>query len=172
MARAKKEDTKSEQDAPRIDDFQNANRIMNGKIEIMTDTFKLAVATMLKNIGVDGREKQLVAMEHCHIFHTYDSNGKKLDRCNHVGGHTHQIELSIDSKGNFVGKCSPPIQNSMSEKIANEDRHTHNVIYVKSEVLEPRVMNMDAQQYIATMSKPATVDVPVDQLKFLQDAER
>lgn len=143
-----------------VNDYGNVNRILNKSVEFISDTFKLMPIAMLKNIGIDGRSKMIVPIEHCHIFHSYDSMGKKMKLCNHVGGHSHEITISVDKNGNFIAKCSPPIQNSGSEKIIPEDKHTHVVEYIKSETLKPIRLHPDAQRYISQyMREPTIADV-------------
>lgn len=127
-----------------LDDHKNAKRILNQELKIISDTFKLMPAVMQKNISFNPHSPQLQAMEHCHIFHTYDSGGKKLGFTNQVGGHYHSVEVSTDSKGNFKVKVSPPIQNPKSEKIYANDTHTHEVQYIKSEEIAVRKQNPEA----------------------------
>lgn len=148
-----------------VDDFKNANRLLNKSVEFISDTFKLSSATMLKNIGVDGRSKMIVPIEHCHIFHTYDSMGKKMIHCGHVGGHSHEITITTDKNGNFVTKCSGPIQNNGSEKILAEDKHIHQVEYIKSETLKPIKLHADAQRYISQYMREPTISDVKEELR-------
>jgi hypothetical protein len=142
---------------------------MNGRMKVRIDTFKLAAAMMKKNVGIQQDERDaakrarinsrtrgaiIVELEHCHIYHTYDSSGKEMSRCNHVGGHTHEITVSKDADGNLVAKCSPPIQNSPSETIVNDDDHTHNVVYLKSQDVELRRINEDAARMYSSFLTP------------------
>ena len=127
------------------------NRRYTGEFEIDTDTFKLERANMIKNLGVDDKNPIAVPAEHCHFFHTYDSNGKKMTRASAIGGHSHEVEISVDENGNLVGKCSPAI--AVSKHLVGGDAHVHEVTYLKSDKLQVRKMNEDAQRIIAGMDK-------------------
>lgn len=138
---------------PIYDDFSGAKRNFSGRVKIAVDTFKLESAKMIKNIGF-GKRPKLEDMEHCHIYHTYDSNGSKLKGTNQVGGHYHEIEVSIDEKtGDLVGKCSPPIQNLRSETIVGKDLHIHQVRYLKSEKIELRKVHANAESFATNYLK-------------------
>lgn len=141
--------------SPIIDEFKAANRNLNGEFKVYCDTFKLEAGSMIKNIGIGTSEKQrnLVSLEHCHIYHTYDSNGIKQTRTNYVGGHYHEVKVNVDKNGNFVCECSPPIQQPGSEKILASDNHKHEVTYLKSGVVEVRKASAEAlKAYSALLS--------------------
>lgn len=127
-------------------EIRKVNRVYNRDMEIDSDTFKLDVANYAKNLSFDDNNPLLIGVEHCHFFHTFDSNGKKQIRCNAVGGHTHEVTISIDENGDFVGECSAPISNKKLN-----DKHTHKVSYLKSDRFKVRSINKDAQAYIANM---------------------
>jgi len=143
-----------------IDDFKGATRLMNGELDIMVDTFKLDPAVMQKNVSWTLKE-QLVPIEHCHIYHTYDSNGKKLDECNAVGGHKHTLNVEVIN-GQFQVSCSPPIQSAKSETISKIDDHVHAVRYLKSEQLQMRKANMEAAQVATAMYTPVIPPLPAE----------
>lgn len=148
--------------SPVIDDYKGVERIMGGSRDVMVDTFKLEPAVMQKNVSWTVKET-LVPIEHCHIYHTYDSSGKKLNESNAVGGHKHQLKILVED-GKFIVECSPPIQNNKSETISKVDNHTHRVIYLKSEKLVMRKVNMDAAQIASSFFTPAAVPTPSNEL--------
>lgn len=128
---------------------QKINRIYKEDMTIDSDTFKLETTNFAKNLSFDDKKPIIVGVEHSHFFHTFDSNGRPMDKCNHVGGHTHEVKIEVDQNGDMVGTCSPAIVH----KGFKEDFHTHQVTYVKSDRFKVRSMNEQAQQLIANLSK-------------------
>jgi hypothetical protein len=129
---------------------------MGGKLDVIVDSFKLLSERMLKNIGVENRRGQenIVALEHCHIYHTYDSNGRKQMTCNSVGGHYHNVEVMVGKDGGLTAICSPPIQGKASHKeLQPNDTHTHKVQYLKSETVELRKASSEAAQIYSNFLK-------------------
>lgn len=121
------------------------NRVYKDQMEFNSDVFKLEEAKMIKNASWDDKNPIPIGVGHCHIFRTMDSAGKKLDKAHSVAGHTHEIKVNVDSKGNFVAECSPPISN---KPMLMGDNHTHEVTYIGSNRIELRKFNKDAQQFI------------------------
>lgn len=143
------------EEVPIHDDHVGAQRNLSGAINIIVDTFKLEPARMQKNVGYNERI-MIKDFEHCHIYHTYDSSGKRLKGTNQVGGHYHEIKIRVDEEtGNLIGECSPPMQNKRSERIYSNDQHTHEVTYIKSEKIKTRKMNPAAAQAHANFLKPS-----------------
>jgi hypothetical protein len=119
-------------------------RVFKGDHEIVSDLFKLDVAYFAKNISFDPKRPKREDVEHCHFFRTFDSNGKKLNKSNAIGGHYHEVILSVDEDGNLVGKCSPPIRNRGSDPNYPGDDHTHEMIYRRSDQFKARRTNQEA----------------------------
>jgi hypothetical protein len=122
-------------------------RVYTSGLMIDSDLFKLEVADMEKNIALDGQRPNIEKIEHCHFFRTFDSSGKKLERCSYVGGHSHDVITEYGKDGSITAKCGEPVG-----AIAT-DKHIHNVRYIKSDKVEKRRINNDAQAYIEKMSK-------------------
>jgi hypothetical protein len=138
------------------------SRIYKGTQQIDHDLFKLKVALMTKNVSFTDRP-ELVEFEHCHIFHTYDSNGKKQDTCSAVGGHFHPIVVRQGKDGVPVIEVGPPrkwvlkrirgrnqrvmapIDLGDTDKNGNPlfDEHTHEVDYLGSERITLRQSNVE-----------------------------
>ena len=78
------------------------------------------------NRGSDFIKKE----DHSHFFYTVDRKGNKMIECTASAGHKHQVETWVDEEGNLVGKCSSPIAHN--GKVLPEDKHTHEVVYIKS----------------------------------------
>lgn len=133
-----------------MDEHSPKNILMGSNVKMKSHTFKLDVTTMLKNVGISYKphERQIVALEHCHIYHTFSGTGQKQYKANSIGGHYHEVEVKTDEKGNWVTKCSPPKQQLGSESIVPDDNHTHNLIYIRTGVVETNRFNPQAQALI------------------------
>jgi len=129
------------------------------------DLFKLKVADMQKNIAWDGTE-DLRSVEHCHFFHTVDSDGKVLTNSSAIGGHFHKMEVVVNDDGVPMVKCiSGPVRFAKKknrrtgkwEKViapTNDfDYHTHEIEYLKSEEITVRKTNIEAVQMQTTMAQ-------------------
>jgi len=123
-------------------------RRYSNDLEVDTDTFKLELSYFIKNIGFDDQAPLPTSVEHCHFFHTYDSSGKPQDKCNSVGGHWHDIKVTLDEEGNLTAECSTPRSN---RPLIDNDSHVHKVTYIKSDRIQVRKLNPDAQKEIARM---------------------
>lgn len=128
-------------------------RIYKGTQVLDHDLFKLKVAKMRKDVSYDG-EPDYVQFEHCHIFHTIDSNGKKQDTCSPVGGHFHEVRvvqkpgqvptLEVSGPMKYVMKKFGKKFKKVPEPLDPEvDSHTHEVEYLGSERITPRTPNME-----------------------------
>lgn len=125
--------------------------------KIPTDTYKFEVAYLLKNLtnDVDPAPEDLIKMEHCHMYHTYNSDGKPLVRCSAVGGHFHEVELVGEpGKAPTVVCSSGPLQEyrakvkgryqKVTGPINSYDHHTHKVSYIKSREITRRKPSPEA----------------------------
>lgn len=132
-------------------------RVFKGDHEITSDLFKLEVATFLRNVSFNPKKPISEPVEHCHFYHTFDSSGRNLIKCNSVGGHYHEVKVRVDEDGNLVGETSAPLRNSLSEPLFPSDQHTHKVKYIRSEEFKPRKQNEQAMaqysQFISGFSK-------------------
>jgi len=109
-------------------------------LEFDSDLFKLEVTNMVKNLGAEDNNPILANVEHCHFYRTFDSNGRKQTRCSFVGGHTHDVEVKVNKNGELTATCSPAIGTKFG------DNHTHKIDYLKSDKLQKRKINEDAQR--------------------------
>ena len=120
------------------------NRVFANQMTIASDLFKLEPANMSKNTSWNDKAPILIPVEHCHFFRTYDSNGKRMDVCNHVGGHSHKVTVTVNRSGDLIAECSPAINTKFN------DSHTHAVTYLRSDKVQRRVMNKEATEVIAS----------------------
>jgi len=130
-------------------DTKVAQRVYSKDMEFDSDLFKLEVDNMLKNQGYDDTKPILTTIEHCHFFRTINSSGKKQENCNFVGGHVHKMSFEIDKNGNLIASASPAIGAKFN------DKHTHKVTYLRSDRIQKRKLNKEAQEEIARHGKPA-----------------
>jgi hypothetical protein len=138
-----------------------AARVYKGTQELDHDLFKLKVGTMLKDISFTDMP-DLVKIEHCHIFHTIDSNGKKQHECNAVGGHTHSVEV-VETDGVpslVVGPASrwtrQRVKGGRMIRVLTpieHDDHTHDWEYLGSERIRLRENNMEFAKYQAMVKE-------------------
>lgn len=130
-------------------------RVYKGDLEIDHDLFKLEVSTMRKNISINETDPLYTGVEHCHFFHSYDSNGRKQDSCAPIAGHTHEVEMFVNADGDIDAKVGPAVVKKGGKYVpfAN-DNHTHDATYLRSEKIKIRTVNNEAvKAYDAHMSK-------------------
>lgn len=147
---------------------------LKGAFEFRHDLFKCLPAEMYKRKphlitrAVPNFGNDLAKMEHCHFFHTFNSQGKPCKYTDPVGGHYHEITWE-EQGGDLVARCGPPLHDytkrsksgkqikkkaepvifvNQDDEVLTDD-HTHDIEYIESEVLRPvkrqSVMG-DAQQ--------------------------
>lgn len=124
------------------------NRLYKGDIEVDHDMFKLEVAILKKNVAFEDGAETIVPIEHCHIYHTFDSRGKKMLECNAVGGHKHTVDVSVDKDGNLSAVVGPAIGGTLS------DRHTHKASYIRSEKITVKQVNAEAIKMFSAYDSP------------------
>lgn len=135
---------------------ERAKRVYKNAVELDHDLFKLEPATMMKNISFT-EEPHYVRLEHCHIFHTINSAGKKQVVSSHTGGHFHEVEVIKEGTDIEppVLKVGPPLKHAWqryrrtkrTKKITvpfdDADKHGHAVTYLRSEKIRPRKLNAE-----------------------------
>lgn len=141
---------------------QVQKRVIGGKAQIYTDLFKLDVAACNVNKSYND-VPDIYEQEHCHWFHTYDSDGKKQTRSIAVSGHFHVIEYEEQGEGLPVKviSVSGPMREvkkrikgkwvKVVEPVSSdlEDNHTHNIIYKKTDIVEIRTQRVEVINAVA-----------------------
>ena len=141
------------------------------QMETESHLFKAELARCLK-VDKWGAEK-VKRVEHVHFFHSHNSQGKEMTQTAAVGGHIHEVSYGVDSDGNWVAKCGPPLRKVTRlvagvprvkyEKITYKnpdytgdndeilvDDHTHEMTYRGSEKLSTaRVQEIQRENYAA-----------------------
>lgn len=126
-----------------IDKYASIKTINNNNIFSKCHTFKLLSSIMLRDISPFKKDPMVVTIEHCHIYHTFDSYGNEQKTTNSVGGHYHEIQLTVEN-GEWKTVCSPPLSNKSSNELLKNDRHTHELQYLKTGEVQIRTINKEA----------------------------
>ena len=123
-------------------------RDYSGERMLPSDLFKLEVGMMLKNMSGDDRNPLLVPVEHCHFYHTFDSNGSAQKECSAIGGHKHSVKIEFDKDGQIIDfSCGTPIAFG-SNKIETTDKHIHTMTYIKSDKVKQRTRSEEAAKFL------------------------
>jgi len=132
--------------------------------KIVSDVFKLEPGEVIKQVGVekdiDKDPESFKGFEHCHIFRTFDSDGKRHARCTSTAGHFHDIEWEYHEENKPVIKSvSGPMVvqrkqvrgkwTQVSVPANHYDDHTHEFTYLQSHEVQARTTNIEAQKVIA-----------------------
>lgn len=145
-------------------------RVYKGSQEIDHDLFKLVVAKMRRNISWSGgtAPEDYVFLDHCHMFHTFDSSGRKQTRSTKTGGHFHEVTITKTSGVPRVTISGPKTEirkrvngrvRPMVIDLADDD-HTHDAEYIRSERIQIRSSNVEAAKVEAFVRAQQEVSVP------------
>jgi len=142
------------------------------QVQVDTHLYKLVEAPVIKYMGIEkeslvsphdpSHRQDFIDMGHAHIFRTVDSDGRTHSKCVPIGGHYHVLELEYpegkDKAPIVVGMSGPMkgIPTKINGKtiikdmpVNHWDDHIHDVQYLKSEKIQTRKSNQEAQIYIA-----------------------
>ena len=132
------------------------DRVYKNNLTFDSDLFKLEVATMKKNVSFVKGQPRIEDIDHCHHYHSRDSQGRVQKYSNKVGGHFHEIITTVDKKtGKPTVVCGPAIREHIKKirpgkvkkvnvpvSYQNEDtdidivdNHTHEITYRGSDKL-------------------------------------
>lgn len=158
---------------PKTKSVTTNKRIFAGERTFHSDAFKFSVAKMKRNDSYT-EEPLYVEIEHCHMYHTYDSDGKAQDKTVSSGGHFHLVEvIPPKDEGDLpVVICKSGPMCYEQKKVAGkfkktmvpfdrhgEDSHTHDVEYLWSSTPKSRKINSEAVKIIsAATSKGKPVE--------------
>lgn len=132
--------------------------------EIVSDVFRLEAAPVMKQVGIETDYNKdpdsFRNFDHTHVFRTFDSDGKRHDRCCSTAGHFHDVVWEYDEAGKpVVASVSGPRTMSrkmvkgkwvqVSAPINNFDDHTHDITYLQSHKVPARTTNIEATKVIA-----------------------
>ena len=144
---------------------------MRGAKEFRHDLFKSDVQNLKRNVSFKKGVVQIVEIEHAHIFHSHNSQGRPQQFTNSVGGHFHEVTLSTDANGRPVAKCGPAMREVFKKRPGGQrrikeeikwvdevkdriivDSHTHTFEYEGSEFLSDRKVKAIQAQTQAAVS--------------------
>ena len=132
-------------------------RVWKDKREFVHELFKLEVSEFKKDVSFKKYEPKIEQVAHCHWFHNVDKDGRPNKTCAPVGGHWHDVEVSVNKKGELVTKCGPPFRkvdkvirgkwksviepvfygtDNLTDPGAIVDNHTHEIKYIHSETIK------------------------------------
>lgn len=131
---------------------KEVKRSLKGTKEVHHDLFKLDTENTKKNVSFTA-QPLWEPIPHKHFYHTVDSDGKPQDRCAPSAGHFHKVEIK-EVDGEFVGVCSKPykmvVKNGRRVEVPyGTDEHTHDIVYLQSEVVQQRVFDQEAMKVIS-----------------------
>lgn len=145
-------------------------RVYKGSQEVDHDLFKLVVAKMRRNISWSGgtAPEDYVFLDHCHMFHTFDSSGRKQTRSTKTGGHFHEVTIvktggvprvtisgpKTEIKKRVNGRVRPQVID------LSDDDHTHEAEYIRSERIKIRSSNVEAAKVESFIRAQQEVSVP------------
>lgn len=125
-------------------------RVFKGQQKLIHDLYKLEVAKMRKEVGYDVVNPQFEWLEHVHMYHTIDSNGRRLTHAQPIGQHWHEMKLvGAREDGMPLFECGPALRKISSHRFIEipGDNHRHDVSYVCSEEIEQRQYNPDYMKF-------------------------
>lgn len=151
---------------------QTQKRFYQGDREMDHDLFRLNVANMVKNVGVDApdQEPTIVEMAHTHFFHTVDSDGRPQTHSVYIGGHCHKMTVLPASEPGEVPTviCGPAVREVRKKHRGKfikvwenlpDDTHSHEVQYIRSDKIRLRTANAEAANVIAVEAQK-TAPIP------------
>jgi hypothetical protein len=149
--------------APAAPTAQEAHKRVYSKDKTVDhDLYRLELAKVKKNMGLQGTYNRWLDVQHQHFHHTHDSNGKPMDKCSPMAGHFHVITVvkpaTADSPA--VLKCGPAVKfvkhktgsgrTKRGIEALRNDNHSHEVSYVRSETIKVRAKNVHAATFMST----------------------
>lgn len=133
---------------------QAQKRIYKNEVEFNHDCFKLLVSSMKVNVSWNDKP-EYITHEHVHMFHTFDSDGRRQTKSTSSSGHFHPIIVHDNGEGNLPDiEIGPAMQEiyekkkgevkKVSKPLDEEFQHTHDKQWITSELLKGRVVNVEA----------------------------
>jgi len=157
-------DTTETNETPTEQPTEGFSRQKIGTQVVQHDLFKLLPAKMVKDVSYNPDAPILVHLDHCHIYHTVDSNGKAMTESSPVGNHHHKVIVDeVEGKLKvYVSEAMRYVKRGkkvFESPLAN-DHHTHEVQYLGSHEVKARELNTEFVKLQSQMA--ATVPGPVE----------
>jgi len=138
-----------------VRDAPKAKRFFKGDTEQISDTWRLEEAKFIRRKDKSNpQDPEWELRKHKHFFRTFDSSGRKQVKSCAVGGHWHEITWHENANGELVAECGPAIFRKDTTKglakrfLRPEDKHTHTMTFMGSDMIRRREYNIDAQKFI------------------------
>lgn len=133
---------------------QTTKRRLKGEQKVYGDLFKLLVTNCQKNFGTEIAPR-LLPVEHCHFFHSFDSNGRKMTRCSSIAGHYHECKM-VEENGSLKLEVGPAVWNvDVERRVLNNviggDNHKHDSEYISSEEVTVRKISAESAKMMNTI---------------------
>lgn len=93
-----------------------------GAQEFRHDLYKSDVKKFMRNTSFKRGIITIVEIEHAHIFHSHNSQGKVQEYTSTVGNHFHKVTTSIDEDGNLIAECGPALRQISKKKPSGSKR--------------------------------------------------
>ncbi len=162
------------QEAPPAAQGSPQDRVFGNSRTIDHDLFKLLVAPLQRDVSWNDRP-DIETIEHCHFFHTIDSDGRVQTYSTPTASHFHKMEVvpnADPTKPPTVRCASGPLKwvrkrirgkmTKLVESTSTEDcpdDHTHEVLYRCSNKVAVRTANAAAVAII-TAEAQKTAPIP------------
>jgi hypothetical protein len=165
--------------------LKKTKRVFKQSTEFIHDLYKLDVGKAIKYIGwVEGGEHQSpfddsgrfnntdwTHIEHCHFFHTIDQRGQNQDKSTPTAGHFHLVKETKPATDEEPAQyeVSGPMQFVLVKKGGSKvkqikavphDTHSHDINYIKSDVIKPRSISAEAAQAASMFIAKTTLPTP------------
>lgn len=139
--------------------------------------FKAEVAKCKKNMAWQKSVVQIEEVEHCHFFHTINSQGIEQTYTSPIAGHFHKITWKADhNTGELIAECGPALHKRMIKKPNGEqksrieeikfhdgmsddgadyvkDSHTHEMTYKGSEIITKKSVQAMQQSNLSAVTQ-------------------
>jgi len=128
--------------------IQSFERKLAKATKVHHDLFSLDITNTRKNMSWEESNPNWVDVAHRHYYHTVTSDGKALQNSAPSAGHFHEVIVEEDESGKITNvTCGPPqVMHKGKPHPYKNDKHTHEISYLASEVVERRVSNQDAMK--------------------------
>lgn len=148
--------------------------------------FKAEVAKCKKNMAWQKGVVQIEEVEHCHFFHTINSQGIEQTYTSPIAGHFHKITWKVDAAtGELVAECGPALHKRMVKKPNGEmkskieeikfydgmgddgstyvkDDHTHEMTYRGSEIITKKSVQAMQQNNLSALAQMQETDSSIE----------
>lgn len=150
-------------------------KVWKGQETFEHHLFKLSPTDCIKNKSITPYQPNTYRLQHGHVYHTVDRKGKPQTYSAPSSGHFHEVTVEWDGDTLVGVKCGPPTRfkyrqqrNKEIKKVKEQvvykgrdengdddvvDSHTHEIVYIRGEVLTLQPQQHDHTQGHDYLSK-------------------